>query len=54
MDAGKGAFLSVFWTPFYGCFQAFNRIALLWMISLLGANNPESTKNCQKEGAFSY
>ena len=53
MDAGKGAFLSVFWTPFYGCFQAFNRTALLWMISLFGANNPESSKICQNVEAFS-
>ena len=43
-DSGKDFFLSVFETPFYGCFQTFNRNALLWMIILLGENTTESSK----------
>ena len=54
MDSGKGVFLSVFRTPFYGCFQTFNRNAFLWMITLFGANTPEPSKICQKVKAFSY
>ena len=54
LDSGKGVFLSVFRIPFYGCFQTLNRKALLWMITLLGANTLESSKICQKGEAFSY
>ena len=51
-DPGKGVFLSVFQTPFYGCFQAFNRNAFLWMIILFGANTPASSKICEKWKIF--
>ena len=51
-DPGKGVFLSVFQTPFYGCFQAFNRNAFLWMIILFGANTPASSKICEKWKVF--
>ena len=44
MDSGKGVFLSVFQTPFCGCFQTFNRNAFLWMIILFGENTTESSK----------
>ena len=54
MDLGKGIFLSVFRTPFYGSFQTLNRNAFLWMITLFGANIPEPSKICQKVEAFSY
>ena len=54
MDSGKGFFLPVFRTPFYGCFQTLNRNAFLWMITLLGGNTSESSKICQKEEAFYY
>ena len=37
-----------------GCFQTLNRNALLWIITLFGANTPNSSKICQKVGAFSY
>ena len=53
MDSGKGVFLSVFRTPFCGCFQISNRNAFLWMITLFGANIPEPSKICQKVEAFS-
>ena len=32
-----GVFLSVFQTPFYGCFQTLNRNEFLWMITSFGA-----------------
>ena len=54
VDSGKGVFLSVFRTPFYGCYQTLNRNAFLWIITLFGANTPESSKICQKVEAFSY
>ena len=43
MVSGKGVFLSVFRTPFYGCFQTLNRNTFLWMIVLFGTNTPESS-----------
>ena len=43
-DSGKGVFLSVFRTSFYGCFQALNRNEFLWMITLFGANTPKNWK----------
>ena len=45
-------FLSVFRTPFYGCFQKLSRNTFLWMIKLFGANTPESSKICQKRKLF--
>ena len=54
MDSGKGFFLPVFQTPFYGCFQTLKGNAFLWMITLFGASTPESSKTCQKVEAFSY
>ena len=48
----KGVFLSVYRTPFYGCFQTLNGNALLWMITLFGADTPASSKICQKVEAF--
>ena len=54
MNSGKSVLLSVFQTPFYGCFQTLNRNTFLWMITLFGANAPESSKLCQKVKAFSY
>ena len=54
MDSGKGFFLLVFQTPFYGCFQTLNRDTFLWMITLFGANTPESSKICEKMEASSY
>ena len=54
MDSGKGFFLPVFRTPFYGCFQTLNRNAFLWMIILFGADSPESSKIFRKEETFSY
>ena len=47
MDSGKGVFLSVSRTPFYGCLQTLNRKEFLWMITLFGANTTESSKICQ-------
>ena len=52
MDSGKGVFLSVFQTPFYGCFQTLNRNTFLWMIMLFGTNIPEPPKICQKVKAI--
>ena len=52
VDSGKGVFLSVYRTPFYGCFQTLNGNALLWMITLFGADTPASSKICQKVEAF--
>ena len=49
----RASLLSVFRTPFYGCFQTLNRNAFLWMITLLGAKTPESSKICQKVVAYS-
>ena len=43
IDSGKGA-LSVFRTPFYGCFQTLNRNEFFWMITLFGVNTPKSSK----------
>ena len=54
IDSGKGIFLSVFRSPLYGCFQTFNRNTFIWMITLFGANTPESSKIYQKLEAFSY
>ena len=54
MDSGKGVFLSVFRIRFYGCFEILNRNAFLLMITLFGANTPESSKIFQKVEAFSY
>ena len=54
MDLGKGLFLLVFQTSFYGCFPTLNRNAFLWMVTLFGANTPESSKVFQKVEAFSY
>ena len=54
VDSSKNVFLSIFWTPFCGCFQTLNRNAFLWVITLFGANTPESSKICQKVEAFSY
>ena len=54
MDSDKGVFLSVFQTPFYVCFQTLKKNAFLWMITLFGANTPESSKIFQKVEAFSY
>ena len=54
MDSGKVLFLSVFRSPFYGCLQTLNRSAFLKMITLSGANIPESWKIYQKVEAFSY
>ena len=54
MDSGKGFFVSLFQTLFYGCFQTLNRNPFLWMIILFGANTPESSKTCEKVEAFSY
>ena len=53
MDSGKDVFLSVFRSPFYGCFQTLNRNTFLWMIKLSGANTLESSKICQKVEVFS-
>ena len=53
MDSGKGVFLSVFRTPFYGCFQTSNRNAFLWMITLFDANTPESEVLKRKTFLFS-
>ena len=53
MDSGKGFFLPVFQTPFYGCFQTLNRNAFLWMIPLFGST-PEPSKIFQKVEAFSF
>ena len=52
VDSGKGVFLSVFRTLFYGCFQTWNRNAFLWVIILFGANALQSSKICQKVEAF--
>ena len=52
MGSGKGVFLSVFRTSLYGCFQALNRKTFLWMITLFGANTPESSMICQKRKLF--
>ena len=41
IDSGKGVFLSVFQTPFYGCFETFNRNAFLRMIIMFGENNTD-------------
>ena len=54
MDSGKGIFPSFFRIVFYGCFETFNRNALLWIITLFGANTAESSKIYQKVEAFSY
>ena len=54
MDRGKGLYLPVFRTPFYGCFQTMNRNAFLWMITSSGANSSESSKIFQKVEAFTY
>ena len=51
---GLFVFLSVFRTPFYGCFQKLSGNTLLWMITLFGANTSESSKICQKKEDFSY
>ena len=53
-DSGKGAFLSVFRAPFYACFQTLNRNVFPWMITLFGANIPESLNICHKVETFSY
>ena len=53
MDSGKDVFLSVFRSPFYGCFQTLTRNTFLWMIKLSGANTLESSKICQKVEVFS-
>ena len=44
IDSGKVVFLSVFQTPFCGCFQIFNRNAFLWMVILFCENTTESSK----------
>ena len=54
IDSGDGFFLPVFRAPFHGCFQTSSRKVLLWMITLFGANSPESSKICQNVEAFSY
>ena len=65
VNPSKDVFLSIFWTHFCdcfqtlnrnacGCFQTLNRNAFLWVITLFGANTPESSKICQKVEAFSY
>ena len=54
VDSGKGLFLSVFQTPFYGYFQTLNRKAFILVITLFGANTPEPSKICQKVEALPY
>ena len=51
-DSGKGVFLSVFRAPFYACFQTLNRNVFPWMITLFGANIPESLSFCHKVDDF--
>ena len=53
VDSSKGVFLSVFRTPFYGCFQALNRNPFHLMMTLFGTNTPESSKISQKVETFS-
>ena len=53
MGSGKGVFLSVFRTPFYGCFLTLKENAFPWMITLFGANTLESLKSLKtKNGSF--
>ena len=54
MEVATGIFLSVFRTPFYGCFQNVNKNASLLMITMVGAKTPESSKICQTVVDFSY
>ena len=52
VDSDMGVFLSVFRAPFYACFQTLNGNVFLWMITLFGANIPESLSFCPKVDAF--
>ena len=52
VDSSKGVFLSVFRTPFYGCFQALNRNPFLLMMTLFGINTPESSRFLKKLKLF--
>ena len=54
MDLGKDVFPSVFQTPLCGHFQKLNRSVFLWMITMFGANTPESSKMFQKMKVFSH
>ena len=54
VDSGKGVFLSVFRAPFYACYQTLNGNVFLWMITLFGANIPESLNICHIVDDFSY
>ena len=52
-NSGKGFLLSVFRTPFYGCFETLNRNAFLWMITLFGANSYSRViKDFSKSGSL--
>ena len=54
VDSGKGVFLSVFRAPFYACYQTLNGNVFFWMITLFGANIPESLNICHIVDDFSY
>ena len=54
VDSGKGVFLSVSRAPFYACYQTLNGNVFLWMITLFGANIPESLNICHIVDDFSY
>ena len=54
MDSATGVFLSLFQTPFYGCFETLNRSAFVLMLTMFGANIPESSKACQTVVVFSF
>ena len=54
MDSAMASFYQFSKYKFYGCIQTLNKYAFLWMITLFGAKNPESSKICQTIIAFSY
>ena len=54
MDLAMASFYQFSKYKFYGCIQTLNKYAFLWMITLFGAKNPESSKICQTIIAFSY
>ena len=56
IDLGKDVFLSVFRTPFYGCFQTLNSNAFLWMnlsclVQILQSHQ-RLQKKSSKSGSF--
>ena len=53
MDSVKGVFLSVFRTPFYGCFQTLNRNAFLFNDIIVWCKYSTVIKDFSKSGSFS-